>query len=351
MLDDHSSLFRVIATRRRCTFALVFALVAALTVVPFALGGGAAPKAPSAAKIVIRVSSEAPIDVDPLPTAVYWQKLVAKATKGKVKVKIFPAGQLFDDTAALDAVASGQLEMALPTTSRITGYSRDFAVLDLPFLLPSANTFRQKVQGKLGAALNAKLMAKAPMSVVAYWSGGAIVFLNNKGELTKPSQWKGKKIRIFGGAVFEATVKAVGGTPLLVPASEVATAMQTGTVDSAITNWDGWKAVFSDIVDYGMDPGAWQLAFGAVVSTKFWNDLPVDIRATLTRTLKQATDRDWQVHAKIESDAIAALRKLGKHPYAISAADQKLWKAATESVRKSFGKTIDPAILALAAAK
>lgn len=351
MLDDHRSLFRAFATRRRCTFALVFAFVAALTVVPFALGGGAAPKAPSAAKIVIRVSSEAPIDVDPLPTAVYWQKLVKKATGGRVEVKIFASAQLFDDTAALDAVASGQLEIALPTTSRITGYAPDFAILDLPFVLPSASIFQAKVQGKLGQALNAKLMKKAPMSVLAYWAGGAIVFLNNEGELTKPSQWKGKKIRIFGGAVFEATVKAVGATPILIPASQVATAMQTGTVNAAITNWDGWKAVFSDIVEYGMDPGAWQLAFGAVVSTKFWDGLPADVRATLTKTLKQATDYDWKVHGKIEADAIAALKKMGKHPYVISAADQKEWTAVTETVRKAYGKKIDPAIFALALAK
>lgn len=303
--------------------------------------------APPGEKIEIRVSSEAPIDVDPLPTAVKWEKLAEEATGGQVDIKIFPSAQLFDDTAALDAVASGQLEIVLPTSSRLTGFVEDYAVLDLPFVFTDDASFRGKVEGELGEAMNAKLAEKG-MQTLAFWSGGAIVFLNNDGELKRPEEWKGKTIRIFGGDVFEATVEAIGSTPILIPASEVPTAMQQGTADSIITNWDGWEEVFADLVDYGMDPGAWRLSFAVVVNKEFWDGLPEDVRTALAETIQQATDDDWESHAAIEQEAIDNLAAMGKHPYEISEEDRQAWIEATEPVREQFSRSLDPATYELA---
>lgn len=356
--------------RRRRLLALLALAVLALGVLA-ACGGGdeATPAEPAPApaepapaepaepapapsdgeKIVIRVSSEAPIEVDPLPTAVKWKELVEAATNGRVEVQIFPAAQLFDDTAALDAVASGQLEIVLPTTSRLTGFVKDFAVLDLPFVFTTDDLFRAKLDGEMGAALNAKLNEKG-MAVLGYWSGGAITFLNKGGELKTPAEWKGKKIRIFGGAVYEETLNGVGATAITIPASETPTAVQQGTADSAVTNWDGWEEVFLDLFDYGMDPGAWRLAFGVVVNKQWWDGLPADVRATLEQTMKEATDFDWSDHKRLETEAIDNIRAAGKTPYEITDADRQAWVEATQPVRDKFAKEIDPAIYALATA-
>jgi len=298
-------------------------------------------------KIVFRVSSEINLDIDPNPAMVHWKGLVERETNGRVEVRLIHSAQLFDDDAALDAVASGAFEAVTTTTSRLTGFSKDYEVLDLPFVFKDAGDFRRKLTGPLGAVLD-KSLQKAGMRVVTFWAGGPIVILNNEGKLQGPEDWRGKKIRLFGGSVYEATVEAVGGRPIALPASEVPTAMQVGTIDAIVTNWDGWL-YFIDLVNYGMDPGGWYLAFAFVVNADFWENLPADIRVIMERTLKEATNRDWDDKEELVAQQIQKIRDHGgKTPYEIEPAARAAWVEASEEVRQRFSSSIDPEVFGIA---
>lgn len=298
-------------------------------------------------KIVVRISSEISLDIDPNPAMVYWKGLVEEATNGRVEIRLLHSAQLFDDDAALDAVAAGSIEGVTTPSSRLTGFSKDYEVLDLPFVFSNSDDFRRKMTGPLAAKLDDSLQ-KVGMRAVTFWTGGPIVILNNEGKLQGPADWKGKKIRLFGGTVYEATVEAVGGRPIALPASEVPTAMQLGTVDAIVTNWDGWL-FFIDLVDYGVDPGGWFLAFPLVVNAQFWANLPADIRGIMERTLKEAAERDWNEKEQLVLDQIQKIRDHGgKTPYLIEPEARAEWVAATEEVRRRFSSSIDPEVFAVA---
>ena len=168
--------------------------------------------------------------------------------------------------------------------------------------------------------------------------------MNNEGELRGVADWEGTKIRTFGGGVYEATYLAAGMDPIQLPATEVPTAMQTGTVDSILTNWDGWSAVFVDLVDYGMDPGAWFLTFPLVVNAEWWASQPADVQELLTRTLGQATDEDWISHGMTEVKSQETLTAAGKTIYTLTPEERETWVAATAPVREEYSAAFSPKV-------
>lgn len=295
---------------------------------------------------VIRISSEVGLDVDPNPTVLYWKELIEEASDGQVELQLLHSGQLFDDDAALDAVASGSLEGVTPTSSRVVGFSSDFQVLDLPFLFADGATFEGCVRGDLGAALDSSLSESSGMRALAFWAGGPLTLLNNEGELGGTDDWSGKRIRTFGGGVFEDTFVAAGVRPTQMPATEVPTAIQQGTIDSILTNWDGWAEVFIDLVDYGADPGAWYLSFPLVVNQDWWDGLSPDVQELISETLAEATDFDWPAHEERIEAAFETLAAADKTVYTLSESERQTWFDATAGVRAEFSDQISDSVTA-----
>src|SRR3546814_16955298 len=53
-----------------------------------------------------------------------------------------------------------------------------------------------------------------------------------------PADLKGKKVRVFSEGLADE-IRAFGGSPVKLPFSEVYTAMQYGTIDAAVTGFQG----------------------------------------------------------------------------------------------------------------
>jgi TRAP-type mannitol/chloroaromatic compound transport system substrate-binding protein len=210
-----------------------------------------------------------------------FAKLVDEMSNGRLKVKVYAAGELVPALEVFDAVSRGTSEM---------GHSAPYYWRGK---VPAAQFFCAVPFGPNAQEMNAWLHRGGgielweevykPFGVLPMACGNTGVQTAgwfNK-EINSVDDFKGLKMRTpgLGGEV----LTKMGGTVVNLPAGEIFTAMQTGAIDA--TEWIG---PYNDLAlglhkaaKYYYTPG-WQepsVLFELDINIKAWETLPADLQA------------------------------------------------------------------------
>ena len=109
--------------RRSGALFAAFAIVLGLTAVPAA----------RAQTVKLRLAHELPI-THYGHVYIDRAKLVKEQSKGEIEVNVFPAGQLYKDADAVQALATGGLDMQLAVASYLSVVIPQARIIDLPYL-------------------------------------------------------------------------------------------------------------------------------------------------------------------------------------------------------------------------
>src|SRR5262249_29064937 len=312
---------------------------AAFAAVSFALVGAALAQQPVIIKFSHVVSPDAPKG----KAAVVFKDLVEKYTDGKVKVEIYPNSSLYKDKEELEALQLGSVQLLAPSISKFGPLGiKEYDVFDLPFLMSDDARARQMMASPMMADLNKKLEAKG-ISPLAYWDNGAHVYTANK-PLVRPEDFKGMKMRIQGSKVLDAVARELGAIPQIMAFSELYQALQTGVVDgednvpSNILTQKFYEVQKHLTVSYHG-----RLTYALVTNKKFWEALPADLKAPLTRAVKESTEYFDETAAKDNVDALEKIKASGKIQFHVLTDEEKrAWVAKLMPVHKEmqsrFGK-------------
>lgn len=94
--------------------------------------GGAAGQ-----KVELKLAYQLPSDHHLSKSIEKFAKEVNERSKGSIDVKVYPAGQLYNDQNMNDALMSGGLDIGMNSTARWSMVVPAMKVLDLPFVLTS----------------------------------------------------------------------------------------------------------------------------------------------------------------------------------------------------------------------
>jgi TRAP-type C4-dicarboxylate transport system substrate-binding protein len=133
----------------------------------------------SAAPIKIRFSHVVSPNTPKGQAADMFAKLANERLKGKVEVQVFPNSQLYTDKKVLDALSTGSVEMAAPSTAKFTSWVPQLQLFDLPFLFKNSDVLYQTIDGKVGKKLY-KMLGKKNMLGLAMWDNGFKQIGNNQ---------------------------------------------------------------------------------------------------------------------------------------------------------------------------
>jgi C4-dicarboxylate-binding protein DctP len=304
--------------------------------------------------ITIKFSHVVAPDTPKGKAAEKFKQLAEAATKGRVKVEIYPNSQLYKDGDELEALQRGAVQMLAPSVSKFGPLGvREFEVFDLPYIFDNTETVYRVTDGDVGRKLMAKLESKG-IRGLAFWDNGFKAFSCNK-PLRKPADFRGVKLRIQSSKVLAATVRQLGGVPQVMAFSEVYTAMQQGVVDGAenpISNLYTQK--MHEVQKHLTISDHSYLVYAVIVNRKFWDGLPPEIRAALEGAMKDATRYERAIAAKENADALALVKQAGTtEVYALDAKQREEWKQALLPVHKEFesviGRDLIQSIYAVAA--
>jgi C4-dicarboxylate-binding protein DctP len=259
-----------------------------------------------------------------------FKELAEKYTDGKVKIEVYPNSTLYKDKEELEALQLGAVQMLAPSNSKFGPIGvKDFEVFDLPYLLPNKTALRKVTEGPLGKAMLKKLETKG-MVGLAYWDNGFKEMSANK-PLRLPEDYKGLKFRIQSSKVLEAQFRALGAIPQVMAFSEVYQALQTGVVDGQEnTPSNIFTQKFHEVQKYTTLTNHGYIGYVVVVNKKFWDDLPADIRAQLTKAMDEATVYSNDISEKENAEGLDDIKKSGKTEIIVPTA------AETAAMRKAM---------------
>jgi len=305
---------------------IAFVLGATLSL---ALAGPALAQSP----IVIKFSHVVAPNTPKGKGSLKFQELAEKYTNGKVKVEVYPNSQLYKDNEELQALQLGSVQMLAPSLAKFGPLGvKEFEVFDLPYILPDKAALNKVTQGALGKKLLGLLQAKGIVGL-AYWDNGFKDMSANK-KLLLPADFRGLKMRIQSSKVLEAQMRALGAIPQVMAFSEVYQALATGVVDGTENPPSNeYTQKMHEVQKYTTRSGHGYVGYAVITNKKFWDGLPADIRTSLEKAMKEATDFANGAAQQDNDDAIAEMTKSGKTEMVeLTAAQKAEWRKVLDPV-------------------
>ena len=166
--------------------------------------------------------------------AVAFKRLVERRTDGKIKVDIFPLGQLYNDSDGVIAVSMGSIFGAEVDVAVLGAWDRGFSIFSLPgMFMDREHLYRFIGSEQGGKELSKRVAAKGLM--IAWWVSAPVVIFTRTKPITRMENLKGLKIRVPSTKLLVEAMETIGLRAVPLNAGELYTAAQTGMVDAVAT--------------------------------------------------------------------------------------------------------------------
>jgi len=240
-------------------------------------------------------------------------RYIEEMSSGRIRIRIYAAGELIPALEVFDAVSRGTAEMGHGAAYYWRGKSEAaqfFATI--PFGMNA-----HEMHGWLyyGGGLELWREVYEPFDLIPFPAGNTGVQMGgwfNK-RIDSMADLRGLKMRIPG--IGGEALRMAGGTPVTLPGGEIYTALQTGSIDA--TEWVGpYNDVaigLHQVAQYYYYPG-WQEpgpTLECIINRDAWEQLPADLQA-IVRVACQAVTQDMT--AEYMARNTAALIQLQADP-------------------------------------
>lgn len=213
---------------------------------------------------------------------------VEAESDGRLKVELYPNGQLGGDKEALEAIQLGTLEATICGASVMGSFDKRLGMLDLPFLFDDYEEMTAAiVDGPLGE-LYSGICEEYGFKVLAYDYDGARCISNNVRPIYTVDDCKGLKLRVMETDVYISLMKAFGANPTPMSFSELYTAMAQNVVDGQDNPPSiGYTSKFHEVQKYySWTRHSFQNS-PLFISKSFYESLPEDLQTIVSEGAKQ----------------------------------------------------------------
>jgi len=222
-----------------------------------------------------------------------WMKAfksgVESRSGGKIKVEIYPAGQLGPIPRTVEGVALGTIEMVLPATGFLAALEPRFVVFDAPGLVDSMQHAQRVFADPEIRKRLASFGATKGVEPLVTFAHGPLMLLAHR-PIRGVADFKGQKIRVPGGAPMHIEpFRKLGASPVSIPLGEVMPAMQNHTIDGFIAGLTVFTSFKYYDVAKGLTrlPGSHLIAAG-LVNRNFMKSLGPDLEAMVREESRKA---------------------------------------------------------------
>lgn len=256
-----------------------------------ALGLGAASAA--AADYTMAIAYLAPEDFgnEVHPSLTHFKAIVEAATDGAVEVQLFGGGQLGSEVETAKQAQDGMLlQASVISSGAMSSFYGNYQAVTAPFLFPDYRAAHAFFDGPWFADFMKGSIESSGLRYLGTFDdgGGFVAFTNNKRLIKTVDDIKGLKIRVEENPAHVAVMKALGASATPLPWGEVVTALSTGLADGQF-NAPGVSKFYKlwEVNDYTTLSRHIYNSQSWVISEKWYQSLPEDIRATVVRAARE----------------------------------------------------------------
>ncbi len=269
-----------------------------------------------------------------------FQKVLEEKSGGKLKIKIFPDGQLGSEREVLELLQIGSVAITKVSAATMSNFVPEYNVLSIPYLFRDKEHYFNVIDGNIGKSILEK-GSKYWLRGLCYYDAGSRNFYTKNKAIRTPDDLKGLKLRVMNNQMAINMVNALGGSATPMAYGELYTAIQQGVVDGAENNPPSFVSSNHYEVSkyYTLDEHS-SIPDVVLISTKYWNRLSEQEK----KWVQEAADESSQVQKKYWETSVEESMKIAKESgVEIIIPDKSLFAGKTKSVAEEF-KTNNPAL-------
>jgi tripartite ATP-independent transporter DctP family solute receptor len=272
-----------------------------------------------------------------------FAELVQAKSGGKIKVNLFPGGQLGSDQANVTALQGGTLEMVSMNSGILASVAKEMAIVDFPFLFANAKEADAVMDGPVGKKLHAKLEEKGIVGL-AFWELGFRSITNSRRPINKVEDIDGLKLRVIPNPINVEWVKALGANPTPMPFPEVYGGLESKAIDgqenpltviAANKFWEVQKHLA--ITNHQYNPQS------VIFSKKVWDTLSPAEKKIIDDSADEAAKYQREQSRAGMATALDAIKKGGIAVTELSPAELAKFREKVKPVVAKFSATVGEA--------
>lgn len=276
--------------------------------------------------------------------------LVEQKSGGKIKVRVFPSGQLGGDLQSVSALQGGTLDLMVLNAGLLVGVVKEFAVVDLPFLFATPQEADAVVDGSVGKKLFAKLPEKGLVGL-GYFELGFRNVTNSKHPITKVEDFAGIKLRVLQSPLFIELFNTLGANTIAMPFPEVYTALEQKVIDGQENPYTVvFDSKFQEVQKFVSATQHIYNAQSVLISGKTWAKLSPEEQKIIQASMDEAKVFQREVSRKKATEALEGLKKAGMTANEVAPAElariQEKVKPVVEKYAKEVGEDLYKEVLA-----
>ena len=246
---------------------------------------------------------------------------------------------LGNDPQLIASVQGGTVDFGLHGSPTLTGSSKEYAVLDLPFVMRDLDEVYKMLDGPLGKKLLATLEPKN-MIGLGFWEIGFREITNNKRPITKWEDLNGLKMRVVASPVFLDYFNSLGANAVPMPIAEVYSALETKAIDAQdnpIGNIATMK--FNEVQKFLSIASHVYSSYTLTCAKKTWTGLNADEQKVILEAAEEAKHNERKIAQQFNSQLVADLKKT-MQVNEVSPAEKVRFAEKAKPLYEKFAKTI-----------
>lgn len=230
---------------------------------------------------------------------------------GKLKIEIYPSGQLGSEQQCVELLQIGSLAITKVSAAVMESFTEEYMVMGIPYLFRSKEHLYKFQESAVGEEI---LLSSEPFWIrgLCYYDAGARSFYTIDKPINHPDDLAGLKIRVMKSITSMENVKAQGGSPTPISWGELYTALQSGVVDGAENNPPSFYTShhyevckYYSLNEHTMVPDV------LIISTAIWNDLSEDEKSWLQQAIDESVVEQRKLWAASEEESLREVQKAG----------------------------------------
>ncbi len=234
---------------------------------------------------------------------------VEKRTNGSLKFEVYPGSSLMKTVAQFSALRKGALDMSLYPLAYAGGEVAELNIGLMPCMVTSYEQGFAWKKAEIGRELTKLLEAKGVKLITWIWQAGGTA--SRAAPVVEPNDVKGLKIR-GGSREMDLMLKEAGGIISSVPSNEIYPAMQTGSLDAAVTSSTSLISFRLEEISKSLTSGRgksfWYMLEPLIMSKSTYDSLDPAQQKAVTE-VGQELETFATSSARVDDEAVVAVYK------------------------------------------
>lgn len=156
---------------------------------------------------------------------------VAEQSRGKLRVKLYPSGQLGDDRETVEGLRLRSIDMTVMGCAFIGWYAPEYGMTEAPFVWRDYQHIDRVWRGEIGEELRQTLRQRAGLEMRHLWYRGPRYLTTTSKRIHSPEDLRGLKLRVPELEVYIKSWQTFGANTTPLPFTDMFMALKLGVVE------------------------------------------------------------------------------------------------------------------------